>query len=90
MDMLTFEQQKANRQDRLNEVGTEEPCPFCHKPRVLRGDYVRCNPCGINWSAEEMHMPDYLNLDPRVARQRAARMGSSTRPTAGRPGVDVE
>ena len=33
--------------------------------------------------AEEMHLPDYLNMDPRTARTRAVRMASSIRPTAG-------
>jgi hypothetical protein len=66
--MLTYEEQEANRQDRLNEVGTLSPCPFCRKPRVQRSDYVRCNPCGINWLDEEMHLPNYLSRDPRVAR----------------------
>jgi len=80
--MLTFEQQEENRRERLAEVGTEPPCPFCHRPRVLRSDYVRCNRCGINWLAEEMNLPNYLNLDPRVARSKNARMGSSTAPIA--------
>ena len=82
--MLTLEQQEANRQDRLNEQGTEPPCPFCKGPRVSRSDYVRCCPCGINWLDEEMHLPDYLNMDPRVARERErrARMGTGTSLTA--------
>ena len=90
MDMLTLEQQEANRQDRMNEVGTEPPCPFCRRPRVKRSDYIRCNPCAINWLAEEMSLPNYLNEDPRVSRQKAARTGNSTRPIAERPGDRVE
>jgi hypothetical protein len=83
--MLTYEEQELNRQERLNEVGTEPPCPFCQKPRVLRGEYIRCNPCAINWLAGEMHLPNYLNLDPRVARARNAHTGNSTRPIAEQP-----
>ena len=80
---LNPDQLLAARQARINEVGTEPDCPFCHQPRVSRTTYIRCNPCGINWLAEEMHLPNYLRLDPRVARQRAALTGDSTRPTAG-------
>ena len=79
---LTFEEQELNRKERLNEVGTEPPCPWCGKPRVLRGDYVRCNQHITNWLASEMSLPDYLNLDPRVARARSARTGNSTQHTA--------
>jgi hypothetical protein len=25
------------------------PCPFCSKPRSTRSDYIRCQPCGLNW-----------------------------------------
>ena len=88
--MLTYEQQEANRQDRLNEVGTEPPCPFCQRPRVLRSDYIRCNPCGVNWLNEEMNLPNYLNRDPRVSRVEAARMGKSVPPTAEPPADHAE
>lgn len=88
--MLTYEEAEANRIDRLSEPGTEPPCPWCHKPRVLRSDYIRCNPCGVNWLGLEMHLPDYLNLDPRVARQRSARTGNSTPPTVNSLGADAE
>jgi hypothetical protein len=37
------------REERLVEVGTMPPCPYCEKPRVQRSLYVRCNPCGKNW-----------------------------------------
>lgn len=47
--MLTDEERELCRQDRLNEVGSEEPCPLCGRPRVTRSCYVRCNPCGLNW-----------------------------------------
>ena len=79
---MPYEDQEAMRQVRLNEVGTEPPCPFCKRPRVSRSTYIRCNPCGVNWLDEEMHLPDYLNLDPRVARARSAHTGTGTRPTA--------
>ena len=83
--MLTYEEQELNRQDRLNEQGTEPRCPFCQRPRVLRSDYIRCNPCGVNWLFEEMHLPNYLTLDPRVARKAVARTENQTRPIAEQP-----
>ena len=49
METLTYEQQEANRRDRLAEVGTLPECPMCGRARVQRSDYVRCNPCGLNW-----------------------------------------
>ena len=66
--MLTHEQREEARQARLGEVGTLSPCPFCRTPRVQRSDYIRCNPCGINWLDEEMHLPDYLNRSPAACR----------------------
>ena len=47
--MEIVEYMKLTRKDRLNEVGTEPPCPHCQRPRVKRSDYIRCNPCGANW-----------------------------------------
>ena len=85
METMTHEQQEAARRERLAEVGTEPPCPFCQKPRVSRSDYIRCNKCGANWLNEEMHLPNYLNLDPRTARRVAALMGNGTKPTADSP-----
>ena len=73
---LTYEQQEANRQDRLNEKGTLPPCPFCKVLRVERSDYIRCNPCGINWLLEESNLRDYLNRNPAAARSEAARLGT--------------
>ena len=29
---------------------TDLPCPFCGLPRSLRSDYIRCQPCGVNWT----------------------------------------
>ena len=49
-----------------SEKGTEPPCPFCHRPRVKRSDYVRCNPCATNWLEGED-----LSRDPREGRKRA-------------------
>jgi hypothetical protein len=71
--MMTAEEAEAERQKRLAEVGTGPECPFCQKPRVLRSDYLRCNPCGVNWLMEEMHLPNYLNRNPSAARSEAAR-----------------
>lgn len=50
MEPMTLEQQEAARQERLNEKGTEPPCPFCKRPRVTRSSYIRCMRCGLNWS----------------------------------------
>jgi ribosomal protein L37AE/L43A len=88
--MMTREEQQSMRRAAMDESGTEPPCPFCGKPRVSRSSYIRCNGCGVNWLAEEMHLPDYLNLDPRVARSRSAHTVSSTRPIAERPAADAE
>lgn len=68
--MLTYEEQEALRQDRINEKGTEPPCPFCNRPRVKRSDYIRCNQCGVNWLDGEEIM-----TDPR-AQRKAAMMGT--------------
>ena len=90
IETMTPKQQDEARQFRLDELGTEPPCPFCGKPRVARSDYLRCNPCGINWLAEEMGLPNYLNRDPRVSRAEAARTGSSTPRTAAPSLGDAE
>lgn len=86
----TAELMSSTRQERLSEKGTEPPCPFCKKPRVSRSDYIRCNPCGVNWLNEEMHLPNYLNRDPRVARSEAARTRIGTKPTADTSKADAE
>jgi hypothetical protein len=90
MDTMTFEQQEAARRERLAEVGTEPPCPFCQRSRATRSDYIRCNRCGINWLMEEFNLPNYLNLDPRVSRKAAARTEGSTKPSADMPAVDAK
>lgn len=87
---MTLKEQEEARQERLNEVGTEPPCPWCKRPRVSRSDYIRCNLCGVNWLNEEMHLPNYLNSDPRVARQAVALMGRGTPRTAVQPEEDAE
>jgi tRNA(Ile2) C34 agmatinyltransferase TiaS len=88
--MDTVELMSSTREQRLAEVGTEPACPFCQRALVSRSDYIRCNRCGINWLNEEMHLPGYLERDPRVARSEAARMAGGTRPTAGTSKGDVE
>lgn len=62
--MLTPEQQEAERQLRLNEVGNQAPCPFCQKARVRRSDYIRCVKCGVNWLDGED-----ISKDPRIERK---------------------
>ena len=88
--MMTLEQQEEARQERLNEPGTEPPCPMCGRPRVARSDYLRCHRCGMNWLNEEMHLRDYLNRNPSAARSEAAHMGRGTRPTADTSGADAK
>ena len=88
MDIV--ELMSTTKEQRLNEVGTEPPCPFCQRPRVSRSDYIRCNPCGVNWLNEEMHLPNYLERDPRVARKEAALMAGATKPTADTSRADVD
>lgn len=73
---------KMTPQERINEEGIEPDCPFCHKPRVSRSDYIRCNRCGVNWLDEERHLPNYLDVDPRVPRRAAALMANVTKPNA--------
>ena len=55
-------------------VGKELPCPFCHKtakPKKRRT--YRCHAVReLNWLQEEMHLPNYLERDPRVSRREAA------------------
>ena len=80
--MLTREEQDRMRVEAVNELGTEPQCPFCGRPRVSRSSYIRCNGCGVNWLDEEMGLPNYLDLDPRVARARNVRTATGTRPTA--------
>ena len=79
-------------QERINEPGEEPDCPFCHNPRVMRSDYTRCNRCGVNWLHSEMSLPNYLNVDPRVARRAAANAvaGNQTQLTADRQAGSAE
>jgi ribosomal protein L37AE/L43A len=66
VEQLTARQEQDEaRRERLAEVGTEPPCPFCKRPRVKRSDYTRCNPCGLNWIQGED-----LTKDPRASRTR--------------------
>ena len=51
--MELLEWMQLTREQRLAEVGTKPPCPFCGKPRVQRSSYIRCNPCGMNWGEEQ-------------------------------------
>ena len=70
--MLTHEEQESMRQDAMNEQGTEPPCPFCKRIRVRRSSYIRCNPCGVNWSPGED-----ISKDPRLSRTKTT---AHTRP----------
>ena len=61
--MLAYEDQERMRSEAMNEAGTEPECPFCHRPRVRRSDYIRCNRCGTNWQDGED-----ITRDPRIMR----------------------
>jgi hypothetical protein len=61
--MMSYREQEAARQERLTEAGTMPPCPLCQKPRVQRSDYIRCNPCGVNWLNGED-----IDKNPKVER----------------------
>jgi len=61
--MDTLEYMQLTKEQRLNEVGTEAPCPFCQRPRVTRSSYIRCNRCGVNWGKE-----DDITKDPRLTK----------------------
>lgn len=87
---MTEAEQIEARQFRVSEIGTEPNCPFCGTPRVERTSYIRCNPCGVNWLNEEMHLSNYLSMDPRVVRREAARTASGTKPTADTSKGDAE
>lgn len=63
--MEILEYAKLTREQRLSEKGTESPCPICGKPRVKRTDYIRCNPCGLNWlSGEDLTLSPLLSREP--------------------------
>lgn len=72
----------------------ELPCPFCQKPRSQRSDYIRCQSCGINWLAEEMHLmfkgKPYLEVNPPVARREAALTAKPIRRSATQLAEDAE
>ncbi len=74
--MMTLEEQEAARQERLNEKGTEPPCPWCERPRVRRSDYIRCNPCATNWINGED-----ISKDPRAERRVAMLRTQGIEPT---------
>lgn len=78
---VTYEEQESARAERLAEVGTGPPCPFCGVPRVQRSDYLRCNREGINWLSGED-----LSRNPKAERWErfmATASAQSTRSTYG-------
>ena len=77
---MTREEQDKERQERLNESGSEPPCPFCGVPRVRRSDYIRCNQEGINWIDGED-----LTKDPRLSRTRITALS----PPASKDGAPI-
>lgn len=63
----TLKYMALTREQRLNESGDQPPCPFCLRPRVTRSTYIRCNPCGVNWSTRKEDEED-ISKDPRLSR----------------------
>lgn len=65
-----------SREERLAEGGTLAACPMCGVLRVQRSDYIRCNPCGVNWLAGE-------NLDAHPKIERFRKLMASLKPLTG-------
>ena len=78
-EMEMAELMAMTREQRMAEKGNEPPCPFCRMPRVRRSSYVRCNPCGVNWS-------DGLDLSRNPHMKAIA--SSPTVPSDGAPTVE--
>jgi len=78
---MTYEQQEQARAERLAEKGTMPPCPLCGRPRVERSDYIRCNPCGVNWlNGENLDKnPKIERYDKMVESQRKPVVGQGTK-----------
>lgn len=76
MEMLDMETADALRALRKAEEGVEPPCPLCQRSRVTRSDYIRCNPCGVNWLDGED-----ISKDPRIERKRAWLLTQGIGPT---------
>lgn len=82
MEMIDW--MKLTREERVNEPGTMPPCPFCEKPRVKRSDYVRCNPCGLNWlEGEDLSLNPYLSREPYLSWKRTQGTGSTKTAASG-------
>ena len=76
--MMTEEDREAAREARLNEPGTEPPCPFCLRPRVLRSDYIRCMRCGLNWSQGQAIDRHPLATQPTELIEQETKLGALT------------
>lgn len=54
--------------ERLAEVGSERASPLCGVPRVKRSSYIRCNPCGQNWSeGQDIFKHPHMRATPPTA-----------------------
>jgi ribosomal protein L37AE/L43A len=88
-EQVTYAEQEESRRERLSEVGTEPPCPFCQRPRVKRTDYTRCNRCGENWLMGEdlMGSPKAQRWGKFLANVRSTRstVGTRTGNSGGAP-----
>jgi uncharacterized Zn finger protein (UPF0148 family) len=62
--VMTIRDQLAKENREGGEM-KDSPCPLCKRPLSQRSDYVRCNPCGVNFLPGED-----LDKDPRPERYR--------------------
>jgi len=66
--MEVAELMASTREQRLAEVGAEPASPFCGRPRVKRSSYIRCNPCGMNWSdGQDIFKHPHMRVIPSSA-----------------------
>ncbi len=60
--------EKVMRETREGGELKELPCPFCQKPRSQRSDYIRCQPCGLNWlDGEDYSKNPHLSREPYLS-----------------------
>ncbi len=67
---------------------TDQPCPICGLPRSRRSDYVRCQPCGLNWLEGEP-----LNQNPKNYRWQqflSVLRQDTTRAAGAKPASGIE
>lgn len=50
-DRAALEAERVARKAEIEAGGDlkDLPCPYCHRARFTRSDYIRCSHCGMNW-----------------------------------------